>query len=317
MTGSITNHPTDESIAAFRRGMTTEEEAALISNHLSTCGDCAQTASALDLVLLGLEAESHAHVPAETLVAFQSRILTDAGETGQPDWTRDKVESHLAYCSQCHDELVLLRTIDSHQLQPRDDQQQRHYAWRRMLRPRIAIPLAAAAMAVFLLVQYFPVPHRGAWQIADPAVDKGKLIASSTRSPGDIPEKTYTNPLDAALASYRSVLIFDNGEFRLGAPLPANLIGDTLTVRLIGHEGELVAELQGALPRGRDVIRDSVHAWVLTLPSRQLRRMPLQSHSDSIHWLLADGNMGCVTWTYRTDSGHVAVPSVTFESQHK
>jgi len=163
-------------------------------------------------------------------------------------------------------------------------------------------------MAVFMLVQFRGDSTNGAWQIADPAVDKGKLIASSTRSPGDSHVKAYSSAIDAALTSYRSVLRFNNGDFQFDVPRSAAMTGDTLSVRLVGNDGEIVDELQGLLPIGLDAVRDSVQVWLLTLPSRQLQRMPVQGQAERI--FLSLFVLSGAGWAKRSEPSILLVPTL-------
>lgn len=314
-------HPTDEAIADYLRGRLSRPERSQLAGHLDTCGDCRQTATDLEALLVGLEAETESHVPEQALEQFQSGMTLRAEVASVSGWSQETVEIHISYCEQCRDELALLREIDAEtqhdsalNRRPVPSPALSQGKRRRIIRAPILIPLAAAAvLTAFLLSQFWPVSIRRDWATVDPAVDKGKLIAMTTRSTGDSPSTQYTSAAEAALSSFREALVFDQGEFSFREQSKTDSVGVTTVVKLVDASGNIVGAVEGYLPNTLDPERDNLEVWILTLPSRQLDRLPTRSLADEVVWNVANGPTGCITWTFRSGSGFSTVQTRTFE----
>jgi len=178
----------------------------------------------------------------------------------------------------------------------------------RILRVPVLLPVAAVILLLMIGVWRSDRPV-GLWELVEERLDKEELISLVTRSPGQS-SKSYTTARDAAVAEFRSMLKWEDGEFMFPS-LPyqqeKSSDGTLITLRLIAEEKFVIGEWTRAVPDSEPTI------WLLALPSRDLRRIP-EAHGviDAI-WNPGWGLRGCVTWTYKLGNEYYAAPGITFE----
>jgi anti-sigma factor RsiW len=97
-----TDHPSR--LPWFAAGLLKPDEARSIQEHIQSCDECADTSRALAAMGSGLRVSEPGHIPAECLVRYEN------GEALDPE-DRVGIESHLAGCEPCREDLAALRSV--------------------------------------------------------------------------------------------------------------------------------------------------------------------------------------------------------------
>ena len=215
-----TDHPSR--LPWFAAGLLKPDEALSIQEHIQSCDECADTSRALAAMGSGLRLSTAIHVPAESLVRFENREEIDPED-------RVGIESHLAGCEPCRDDLAALRSV------------RREIGGTRAPGLRRALLVAAA---VVLLMVAWPLASR--WS-RPRGQDETRWLPSSR---GDSTARTLSGagpwaltielPLTAPDGAYHARV-----ESSLGDPVR------TLPGSIVASEGRLRLSLEPLAPAGK------------------------------------------------------------------
>lgn len=174
--------------------------------------------------------------------------------------------------------------------------------WRK--RATIIIPLALAALVVLsFAIDQFVGPDSG-WTLVEKNIEPERLIAMITRGSSEVRE-SYPTGKEAALAEFRNVLLWtDSGFIIRDHESRPDSSGRRISATIVSTAGAHLGSWT------RHVPGSEVSIWVLTIPSRDLRRFDLQTDNSDITWESDWGDYGCLTWIYQTTTGYSALSAV-------
>jgi hypothetical protein len=192
----------------------------------------------------------------------------------------------------------------------------RESTWGRFWRwwaPRLAVPVAAAAVVIYVLIL-----HTGTFVRSDLRfVQQVDAHSLSFRTRGvDEQSRAWGTAFDAALVEIKSLLEPEGDEqFRLKPQ--ARSEGFTyetrvVTVRLVPAAGEM-ASFDLRIPKEIDLSESRLTLWVLTLPSRNLYSADVTSNRVEIPWARDAERQGCLTIAYPVDGKYRATDGLTFD----
>lgn len=189
------------------------------------------------------------------------------------------------------------------------------------LRRRRAMGYALALAAALLLTvgvrlvwqassRNSPMPSRdlSAWKLEQVDVDPGLLIANLTRHPGTSDTvSSYLSPLDAALAAFRNVLTLGDAGIELAEDVSFGLkpgAGRGVVVRYYDKNDLLLGE--SLLPSTVPDTGRAGHAWLLTLPSRNLYSLSVDRDTVETRADFDMDTLGCLVTVRAAPSGFLS-----------
>lgn len=181
---------------------------------------------------------------------------------------------------------------------------------------KLLVPAAIASTAVSLFFLR-PAEDIPSWNVVPDPVDPGRLVSFELKGVDDadtLPQ-SYATSKDAALAAFRGALKLDGGRISVGYEYLRPSVsgsGRSLQLVLLGQQDSVLATYDVVLPQASISEPIYVQAWMLALPSLQLRWIEMTSDTLLVTRTQDFDGEGGITFAYQTDSGWVAVPPFVF-----
>ena len=185
------------------------------------------------------------------------------------------------------------------------------------------VPVYAIAAVAFIIIIVLLIPflsHKDSfsrWSLVENNYPKNYLTSNKTRSGvGVISKNIYESAFEAAVSEFRFLLYYRKGDLLLRPRVSFINVDSTLRpicVTFIGKADKSPENFISYVPRSTRNDVDSLEAWLLTLPSRNIYKLNLLSDSTAVIWDNSFGLSGCITITFYDRSGFRAVMGNTFE----
>ena len=178
---------------------------------------------------------------------------------------------------------------------------------------RILAPVAAAALLIIVAVNLLndrqtppaPVAKLANLELFTQSVDPGLLVSMQPRGANDTASiKAQTTPDSAALAEFRFLLEYENGEFKLLPEVPQPAADTNMRIvqlKIQDDTGKIIKEFTAVIPKS-DSATAPVEAWILNLTDRSLYKVDMSKDTVAVKIDQQQISKGCVTFTYGGDS---------------
>jgi hypothetical protein len=307
---------------AFAAHLLDEEEEARFRNHLAECASCRETATEV-LEPSPTDLAESGHIPPSILARWTQAGIELRG------LERAMVRRHLERCAECRRELQLLGFEPVLAITPEDSRGERTSLLSR-LRTRFFVPPmrtwhlgVGVAMAIAIVAVVVGVRQRGETlspqfarlvsgrAVSMTTIPAGRFLPALVR--GDEPQDVPRSPVEAAAREFFKRVEVAGGHYRL-VPLqvptaPAQHPRGRLLL-LVDARGKGIGLLRADLPGDAQTIQ----AWLLALPTRQLFLVDMPSDSAKIEWAQPPGGWTCGTFTCKMGPGFLASPAESLRS---
>jgi len=267
--------PSDEDITAYLQGTASEDQESTIKQALIRSSEFRQEILEMTRDLEKIE-EKEIESP-----------KTDKADSVTPDYSafmKERVESSL----------INLKS---------------ETFWKKLVKlriPQLYVPaIAAAAILLIFIIPLFDRPYN--LNLVVKEIDKAKLIKLNLRESGPkLYEKDFTLSQDAALASFREIIEYENKEFvftDIKRPDTSYEGVSAIKIELIDDNNETIAAYEFNLPSNYADVSEVIEVWVLTLPSRALYSTMTSKSNIDIRWTEDMEMIGCITIVYQSEAG--------------
>ncbi len=167
------------------------------------------------------------------------------------------------------------------------------------------------------IVEPVEPPALSKWALVSEEVDPGLLISMLPRDAStQASTKTYAAPDSAALAEFRFLLSFDDGEFKL-QPEPKRPVvkqtSRTVQLTILDQDENLIREITAEIPVTDSTIA-TIEAWLLSLPSRTLYKVDMKRDTMTVRIDKKEIPKGGITFTYGSGNWFRSTLGFVFQS---
>jgi len=160
-------------------------------------------------------------------------------------------------------------------------------------------------------------PALSKWALVSEEVDPGLLISMLPRDAStQASTKTYTAPDSAALAEFRFLLSFEDGEFKL-QPEPKRPVFEqvsrTVQLTILDQNERMIRKITAEIPVS-DTAITTIEAWLLSLPSRTLYKVDMTKDSMTVKIDNKEIPKGGITFTFGSGNWFKSTLGFVFKS---